>query len=167
MITTERNTNVREWKKVLEKFKGGKYALLVLLLGLLLLLLPKCSGGGSAEQPGTTEQITAPIFDLEQQEERLALAVSSIAGAGETRVVLAMRSSVARELAAENGEAVIVSTGSGKQAPVELRYVYPEYQGALVICEGAADPRVRLAVTEAVQAVTGLGANRITVVQMA
>lgn len=158
---------MREWKKVLEKCKSGKYALLVLLVGLLLLLLPKCSGGEDAAPIVTTEQITAPIFDLTQQEERLALAVSSIAGAGETRVVLAMHSSVARELAAENGEAVIVSTGSGKQSPVELRYVYPEYQGALIICEGAADPRVRLAVTEAVQAVTGLGADRITVVQMA
>ena len=158
---------VREWKKVLEKLKGGKYALLVLLLGLLLLLLPNCSEDSGVETALLTQQIAAPVFDLAQQEERLALAVSAIAGAGETRVMLSMHSSAARELAAENGEAVIVSAGSGKQEPVELRYVYPEYQGALIICEGAADPRVRLAVTEAVQAVTGLGADKITVAQMA
>ena len=158
---------VREWKKVLEKLKGGKYALLVLLFGLLLLLLPNCSEDSGVETALLTQQIAAPVFDLAQQEERLALAVSAIAGAGETRVMLSMHSSAARELAAENGEAVIVSAGSGKQEPVELRYVYPEYQGALIICEGAADPRVRLAVTEAVQAVTGLGADKITVAQMA
>lgn len=155
------------WKQILEKCKGGKYALLVLLLGALLLLLPKRSDDERTAAPVPEEGISAPAFDLAQQEEKLSLAVSSIAGAGETRVVLSMRSSAARELAAENGEAVIVSKGSGKQAPVELRYVYPEYLGALVICEGAADAHVRLAVTEAVQAVTGLGADRITVAQMA
>ena len=84
---------VREWKKVLEKLKGGKYALLVLLLGLLLLLLPNCSEESGVETALLTQQIAAPVFDLAQQEERLALAVSAIAGAGETRVMLSMHSS--------------------------------------------------------------------------
>ncbi len=90
-----------------------------------------------------------------------------MAGAGKTRVVLALRSSARRELAEEDGEAVIVSQGSGKQAAVELRYLYPEYRGALVVCQGAADPQVRLAVTEAVRALTGLGTDRITVLRAA
>ena len=39
------------------------------------------------------------------------------------------------------------------------------YRGALVVCQGGDQAAVRLAVTEAVMALTGLPADRITVVQ--
>lgn len=156
-----------DWKKVISKFKEGKYVLCIFLLGAILLLLPKCSGGEKAERTEATEQITPPAFELSEQERRLSEAVSSIAGAGRAQVVLSVRGSVGRELAAEDGETLIVSTGGGAQAPVELRFIYPEYQGALVLCEGAEDPQVRLAVTEAVRAVTGLGTDRISVARLA
>ena len=156
---------MKGWKQIAEKLKSGKYALLVLLVGAGLLLLPRCSGSRDSPAVQTPEPagIRAPDFDLAAQEAKLSAAVSSVAGAGKTQVVLALRSSASRELAAEDGEAVIVSQGSGKQAAVELRYDYPEYRGALVVCQGAADPQVRLAVTEAVRALTGLGADKITV----
>lgn len=154
------------WKKKAAGLLKNKYALCVLLLGAVLMLLPRCSGGKSEPEAEAAEAIAAPAFSVTEQEEKLSRAVSSIQGAGETRVVLALKGGVERELAQENGEAVIVSAGSGTQAPVELRYVYPEYLGALVICSGAKDPSVRLAVTQAVSAVTGLGSDRITVVQM-
>ena len=43
------------------------------------------------------------------------------------------------------------------------RTVYPTYRGALVVCQGADRAEVRLAVTEAVTALTGLTADRVTV----
>ena len=159
------------FRKLAEKLGGAKYALLVLLLGALLLLLPRCGGSGKSDAVQTSapspEGLRAPDFDLAAQEAKLSAAVSSVAGAGRTQVVLAVRSSAMRELAAEDGEAVVVSQGSGKQAAVELRWLYPEYRGALVVCQGAADPQVRLAVTEAVRALTGLGADKITVLRAA
>jgi len=39
------------------------------------------------------------------------------------------------------------------------------YQGAVVVCQGADSSAVRLAVTEAVAALTGLSTEKITVVQ--
>ena len=45
------------------------------------------------------------------------------------------------------------------------RETYPVYLGAVVVCQGAGSGGVRLAVTEAVAALTGLPADRITVVQ--
>ena len=42
----------------------------------------------------------------------------------------------------------------------------PRYQGAIIICQGANDPKVRLAVTDAVSKITGLGADRIAVLIM-
>ena len=113
---------------------------------------------GSETEPEAAEvpaQLTALEFDLAEQEARLSEAVSLIDGAGKAKVVLSVRGGVQRELASEAGETLIVSTGGGAQAPVELRYTYPEYQGALVLCEGAHQAQVRLAVTEALRAVTG------------
>ena len=163
---------MKAFRQLAEKLKNGKYALPALLLGALLLLLPRCGGGArtsaASETPApAADEIRAPDFDLAAQEEKLSEAVSSVEGAGRTRVVLALQSSARRELAGEDGKAVVVSQGSGKQTAVELRYVYPEYRGALVVCQGAADPQVRLAVTEAVRALTGLGADRITVLRAA
>ena len=43
--------------------------------------------------------------------------------------------------------------------------IYPQYRGALVVCDGGNSDRVRLAVVEAVSALTGLGADKISVVQ--
>ena len=42
----------------------------------------------------------------------------------------------------------------------------PKYLGAIVVCNGADSPEVRLAVVEAVSKVTGLGADDISVLKM-
>ena len=57
---------------------------------------------------------------------------------------------------------VVVGTGSDQEAVVRLRR-YPVFQGALVVCEGADQAQVRLAMTQAVSALTGLGTDRITI----
>ena len=59
---------------------------------------------------------------------------------------------------------MLVDDGSA-EAPVVTRTVYPTYRGALVVCQGGDRADVKLAVTEAVAALTGLPADRITVVQ--
>ena len=41
-----------------------------------------------------------------------------------------------------------------------------KYCGAVIVAEGGEDPTVALALTRAVSAVTGLGADRITVMKM-
>ena len=42
---------------------------------------------------------------------------------------------------------------------------YPQYRGALVVCDGGGSDAVRLQVVEAVSALTGLGSDRIAVVK--
>ena len=59
----------------------------------------------------------------------------------------------------------LCACGSGTQDVVVTRERYPSYQGAVVVCEGAGDAAVRLALTEAVSALTGLSADRISIVQ--
>ena len=60
---------------------------------------------------------------------------------------------------------VVVGTGSGTQEVVVTNRVYPRYVGALVVCEGGGSAGVRLAVTQAVSALTALPSDKITVLQ--
>ena len=57
------------------------------------------------------------------------------------------------------------TSGSGKE-PVVQTTLAPQYQGALVVCDGADSASVRLAIIQAVSSLTGLGSNKIAVVKM-
>ena len=63
-------------------------------------------------------------------------------------------------------QVLTVNRGSGRQEVVVTRRMYPVYQGAVVVCQGADSAAVRLAVTQAVSDLTGLGADHISVVKM-
>ena len=138
----------------------------LLLLALALLLLLPDSGGEAGSAAETETEISAPQFSVAREEERLREILESAAGVGEAKVLLAVSSTAQRELASSNGEAIVVSAGSGKQEAVERGYSYPEYLGAVVVCTGAGNASVRLRVVEAVSAFTGLGAAEIRVLEM-
>ena len=63
------------------------------------------------------------------------------------------------------GGTVTVNRGSGYQEVVITRQVCPVYQGAVVVCQGAGNAAVRLAVVEAISALTGLSSDKISVVK--
>lgn len=156
------------------KASMGRYRLvwLVILAGLILLLLPTGEKEGEAREE--TEQ-TQSAFDLAATEARLSQALSKIHGAGEVTVVLTVANGP-RQILAENvdrdgsqgeekTETVVLSRGSGSQETVTVQEIYPRYQGALLVCAGGDDPTVRLLLTEAMSALTGLGADKISISQ--
>ena len=158
--------------KLAGKIKGPveKYRLvwLVILAGLILLTLPM------GEEEETVQETTTATtqFDLAALENRLEEALSKIDGAGEVTVVLTIQNGPRQVLAqdvdrrtgeGENTETVILSRGSSAQETVAVQELYPSYQGALLICEGGDDPDVRLKLTEATSALTGLGADKISI----
>jgi len=103
---------------------------------------------------------------LSEEEQRLEKALENMEGVGGVRVTLSLRGSVERELVTQEDGVLVVSSGGGVQSVVERRFVYPEYLGALIVCEGAGIPAVKLNVTRAVQSVTGIGSDKITVIKM-
>lgn len=155
----------QRWKQLWQR---NKYVLLVVLAGVFLLLLP---GGQAGEQGADLSTRADSYFDLDQLERKLERALSQISGAGEVTVVLTLKESSRQVLARdtqvsereERSETVVVSTGSGTQGVVPLQSVYPKYQGALVVCNGGDDARVKLEVLEAVRALTGLSAEKISI----
>ena len=63
----------------------------------------------------------------------------------------------------ERSETVVLSRGSSLQETVTVQEVLPRYQGALLVCPGGDDPEVRLKLTEATAALTGLGSDKISI----
>lgn len=164
--------------KIWDFIKKNKYVLAVVLVGLMLISLPK---NDDVKEMESTARATEE-FSLEEEEKRISKALSEIDGAGKVTVVLTVRSTgetvVAQDtesyILQENGEfkqevtssVVTISEGSQKEAPVTVQVIYPEYQGALVVAEGAGNAETRLRLTQAVADLTGLSSEKITVVKM-
>lgn len=168
-----------KYKKILEKLLKNKYVLLLLAVGLVLMLFSP-SGTDDDNSPDISA-LSETGFSLDEMEKRIADALSKMEGAGKVKVVLTVKSSTEQVVAEDqesserlNGEdnesessiqTVIIDAGDG-ESPVTLKYIYPEFQGALIIAQGADNTSVRLALTEAVASLTGIGTDRITVTKM-
>ena len=155
--------------KALDRYK---YVLIVIAAGIVLLLWPtgeRRQSGGSDGAPDVRE-----TFDLDALEKKLSRTLSMVEGAGEVTVTLTVKSGMEQVLASDRAtsvsergssveeETVLVNTGKGQET-VLLTQRYPTFQGALVVCEGGDSAEVRLLLTQAVSALTGLGTDRITV----
>lgn len=164
-----RETLARLAGKIKETTKAYRLVWLVILAGLILLALPS----GDGEEPQEEAPAATTQFDLAAMEDRLAQALSRIDGAGEVTVVLTLQDGPRQVLAQnvdrdgeegrEQTETVVLSRGSGSQETVSVQELYPSYQGALLVCPGGDDPTVRLKLTEATSALTGLGADKISI----
>lgn len=160
-------------ERLIAYVKRYKYVVLVALVGVVLMLLP--SGGGEQQTAESTDiSEDAALTETEQRLERL---LGRIRGVGQVQVMLTLKSGVALQLAEDRSaslrdtedrqerEVVTLSRGSGYEDVVVTKKTYPVYQGAVVVCQGAGDSGVQLAVIQAVSVLTGLGSDKITVVQ--
>ena len=166
-----------DWAVIREKaggaFRKYKYALLILALGLFLMWLPDFSSDTSEEIPEPTAAAEEP--DLAAQLEQI---LSQIDGAGKVQVMLSQATgeetyyqtdsdqSSSSESDSRRSDTVIVTDADRAQAGLVRKVDPPTYLGAIVVCQGADRPSVQLAIVEAVSNVTGLGADRISVLKM-
>lgn len=159
-----------EWlSTVLERVRGARYPLLVVLLGVLLLAWP--SSAPPQEESKGVDRTPAAVCDLDALEQRLARSLSRVEGVGEAEVVLTI-SSLGQEVLAQdesrqgeewNRTTVVLQGGDRQETTVTTQVLGPTFQGALVVCEGGGSAAVQLEVKRAVAALTGLGMDRITV----
>ena len=155
-------------RKALDRYK---YVLIVIVAGIVLLLWPT---GEREQSSGTAVEDVRETFDLEALEKKLSKTLSMVEGAGEVTVTLTVKSGMEQVLASDRStsvgdrgssveeETVLINTGNGQET-VLITQKYPTFQGALVVCEGGDSAEIRLLLTQAVSALTGLGADRITV----
>lgn len=156
-----------ELGKKLQKLTRGQFLLPVALAAMLLLVLLPRSGREKTEEQALSAAVPeAQDLTLFETERRLEQALSLIEGAGRVRVLLAISAGEERVLALKGDEPAVISSGSGKEETVELYRKSARYLGAVVISEGAASANVRLALTDAVGTFTGLGSDKITILEM-
>lgn len=158
-------------QELISALKKYKIALLVLLAGIGLMLLP--SGQKQPESP-----VSQPARPEASLQESLEAILGQIAGAGEVRVLLTEKTGAETvyqmnedRTTGDNREdtrreAVLISDGTREKTGLVRRINGPTYQGAVVVCQGADSPAVRLAIAQAVKSATGLTADCISVLKM-
>lgn len=153
--------------------KKYRYALLVVAAGILLLTLP--SQEETSEAPVSSETGNGAEPTLEYS---LAQILSLIEGAGKVQVLLTQEKGEetlyqtdadisSGEHTADQRTDTVLITGEGRLETGLIKQINPpQYRGAVIVCQGAGDPQVRLSVVEAVMRVTGLTSDKITVLKM-
>lgn len=149
-----------------------RYALLVLALGLVLMLIPVGNKKPEVETP-KEEAVTEKDPSVE-----LAHILGQIRGVGKVQVLLTVKTGqttvyqtdedtdISETGSSIRKETVIITDSDRNQHPLVTQILPPSFLGAVIVCQGADDAGVRLAVVEAVSKATGLGADKITVLKM-
>ena len=158
--------------KIIEWASKYKYAALVLVIGLALLWLPQ-NNKDQPQQP----QLEEPVQQVNYQD-ALTEILQSIQGAGRVKVLLSTATGEETiyqtdsdiEKATDGSSTridTVIITDSQRNEKGIIRQINPaQFLGAVVVCDGADNATVRLAVTQAVSKITGLGADAICVLKM-
>jgi len=156
-------------KKVLIKHR---YSVLILAVGIVLMLLPT-----NFSKKENAEVIPTEAKD-QTQEEQLASILGKIEGAGRVEVMLTVVTGeeiiyqtndeeTNDEALHKNNKDTVTVTDSNRNQTGLIRQINPPvYLGAVIICQGADNPSVHLAIVDAVSKATGLTTNKISVLKM-
>lgn len=147
--------------------KKYRYICLAILVGILMMTVPD----GTSEPAPQSEQQAEHRPDLEAS---LSEILGMIAGAGKVEVMLTLKEgerTIYQNDEVRNQEDLrsntVLVTGSDRaETGLILQILPPVYRGAVIVCQGADDARVRLAIVEAVKSVTGLSSDHIAVLKM-
>lgn len=174
----------KKWYPAVEKalpvIKQYRAALIILFAGIILL----ASGGGFSAAKTEKEQLTTietsqDGFNLAEFQQTLSQNLSSIKGVGRVSLMLSIEETeeavyavdIRRSTNGENAQnyesnLTILSDGSYGEKPVTVKNMQPIFRGAVVLCDGADNAKVQLAVTSAVSTVCGIGTDKVTVLKM-
>ena len=161
-------------KKWFDFIKKYRFAALVLAIGLLLMLLPTKTK--QTDNKTSIENHTAALYEDPCQ--RLSEILSRVEGAGEVEILLTVATgeetvfqtnddiSSSEANNTSHKTTVTINSADKNQEGLIKQINPPKYLGAIVVCEGADSPSVRLAIVDAVAKVTGLGSDRVSVLKM-
>ena len=163
--------NFTKTKSIIKKYK---YAALILVIGIALMLLPNISG--SKKEPPVNvvqKEQNNPVLD-----QQLSNVLCRLEGAGKVEVMLTISKGQQTIYQSNSNETndersstlksdTVILTDSSRNEYGLIKRVDPVcYQGAIVLCQGADSPSVRLAIVEAVSKATGLSSAQICVLKM-
>lgn len=151
----------------LKQYKKYGCVLLAALTGILLMTLP---------EEKKQEQLPVPVSaeNPDDLESSLSVILSQVDGAGEVQVLLTEKEGEqilfqcdeVRTQEDIRRDTVLISGSDRTEDGLVRQRVPPVYRGAVVLCRGADNAQVRLALAEAVKSVTGLSLDCITILKM-
>ena len=152
-----------------EFLKKHRLLLLAIAAGILLLTLPP-----QEEAPAPQSVPAAVTEEPDCLEDRLSALLSRMEGAGKTTVLLTeargeqliYQTDEAASGTDNRSETVLVTGSDRDQTGLLRQRLPPQWKGAVVLCQGAHRPEVKLQIVEAVMSATGLTSDRITVLKM-
>lgn len=160
-------------KAVTQKlFQKYKFAVLILILGMALMVFPMSKDEDVHEHIAAEPELSVSI------EEELKSLLSQISGVGNVDIMLKEltgeeyvyqtdEDTVSSDASTSVKVKTITVTDENRNDVGLIRQIKPPtYQGAIIVCQGGDDPKVRLDVAEAVSKITGLGMDRIAVLKM-
>lgn len=149
-----------------------KYAIIILFVGIALLLIPE------KREQETKNTVTVKSENQNINLDALTNILRSVDGAGDVKVLLSTAlgeetiyqtnkdTTVSTDGNTTKVETVIVTDTQRNETGLITQINPPVYLGAIVVCQGADSPTVRLALTQAVAKITGLGTDNICVLKM-
>lgn len=164
---------IKIFNKVSGLCKKYKYAILILFVGLVMMMFPNKSN--NKEPVSSPQECVVAEISLE---ERLADILCQVEGAGNVKVVLTISASEETLFQTDEDDSrreneqsirrdtVTITDSNHNELGLVKQVLPPVYQGAIIVCEGAGNPSVRLEIVDAVSKLTGLGANCISVLKM-
>lgn len=159
--------------KIKEFLKKYRFVMLILAIGIVLMIFPTEKKQEDVPQTQDNDSIL-----FEDPSVELSEILSQIQGAGKVRILLTkgtgertVYQTDEEQDTTDQGqsvrvETVIVTDSDRAQQGLVQQILAPEYRGAIVVCQGADNAAVRLAIIEAVADATGLGTDRISVLKM-
>ena len=161
-------------KKFTNLWTQYRYMLFIIAAGVVLMLIP--SGKERTEQ--TESNTVVSEYTQEELSTQLESILSQISGAGKVRVVLSVAAGeetiyqtdrdtdLSTDTTNSEIKTVIISDGQRSQSGLVCQVNPKTYLGAVVVCSGADNPQVKLAIVDAVSKATGLSTNKIAVLKM-
>ncbi len=161
-------------KKWFDFIKKYRFAAIVLAIGLILMLLPTRATKTASE----TMPVNHSTATYEDPCQKLSKILSRVEGAGDVDILLTVAAGEetvfqtndditnSETSNASHKTTVTINSSDRNQGGLIKQINPPKYLGAIVVCEGADSPSVRLAIVEAVAKVTGLGSDRVSVLKM-
>ena len=159
-------------RKILDFLKKYRFVVLILTIGIVLMIIPT----GKKEE--TSEETVTQMENFEDPTRELTQILSQIQGAGKVQILLTTgagertvyQTDEQQDTSEQSNnlrvETVIITDKDRAQQGLIQQILAPEYRGAIVVCQGADNVAVRLAIIEAVSDATGLGTDRISVLKM-
>ena len=154
--------------------KKYKYAAIVLIVGIALMFFPVTTKKNKDSSPSSEQ----PVYNYENLDQTLEELLSHVEGAGRVEVILTVAKGAEKVYQLDTTQSgseqnlniktdtVLVTNSAREETGLLTRIDPAKYLGALILCQGADRPAVKLALTEAVSKITGLGADRICVLKM-